>query len=221
MMRLLELAVFSREATAIAVQSGADRLELCLNYAEGGLTPNAELLQFSRDFPQMNMAAMLRNTSNSFVYTNDDKNTMRRELELLLQYPVTGVVFGGLTADGGADMDWVNEVVHACQHLETTFHRAFDQCRHPFKTIEQLKEAGVTRILSSAWKDKGMDTAVQLKEACGAELIYMPGGGVRASNIDLLLKAGFAEIHTAAITSSNDAMPDMEEVSQMATKIKS
>lgn len=44
-MTKIEVACFNEQSALIAAKEGADRIELCENYAEGGLTPNRETLE--------------------------------------------------------------------------------------------------------------------------------------------------------------------------------
>ena len=42
--QILEIACFNLESAIIAANSGADRIELCENYIEGGITPSEKLI---------------------------------------------------------------------------------------------------------------------------------------------------------------------------------
>lgn len=48
-------------------------------------------------------------------------------------------------------------MVELAHLMEVTFHRAFDQCRDPLSVLEQLKDTGVTRILTSGTKRTVME----------------------------------------------------------------
>ena len=49
MKNILELAVFNIQSALIAANGGADRIELCENYANGGTTPSYGILKTIRE----------------------------------------------------------------------------------------------------------------------------------------------------------------------------
>ena len=59
-MNQLEIACFSLDAITIAQENGADRIELCLDRAAGGITPPAEMVQVARALTTVALHVMIR-----------------------------------------------------------------------------------------------------------------------------------------------------------------
>lgn len=105
---------------------------------------------------------------------------------------VNGVVVGFLKANGEIDLDRTREIVDLAQPLEVTFHRAFDMCRDPLEALEQLKKAGITRILTSGARNtvmEGIELLAELVERAGDNLSIMPGCGVNDKTLGELMVA--------------------------------
>lgn len=214
-MPLLEIAVFSAEGARIAQDAGADRLEICTDYNNGGVTPDIETLENIGAFLTIPATVMIRPRPGNFIYSLSEIFGMMVSIEQCKILGFSGVVFGTLTEDNTLDLPALNELLGAANGLETTFHRAFDLCTDAEETILLLKNAGVKRILSAAWKEKGLDHAKKLNALAGDEIVYMPGGGIRKENVLQLAQSGFREIHSAAITDLASQLPDAKEIQAM------
>ena len=87
--------------------------------------------------------------------------------------------------------------------MSFTFHRAFDWVINPFESLNQLKNIGVDRILTSGQNtsaEKGIDRLIELKERADNSLSIMPGGGINSKNVKVFKNAGFKEVHSSAST---------------------
>ncbi len=65
-----------------------------------------------------------------------------------------GAVVGVLDTEGRIDINRMQVLMEIAQGMNITFHRAFDMCINPMLGLEQLKELGVARILTSATNNK-------------------------------------------------------------------
>lgn len=216
----LEIAVFSHPALKIAENSQADRLEICDNYASGGLTPSMEWLAAVREEIRKPALIMIRPHDRNFHYSPQEFEQMLKQVAHVSSLGFDGIVTGVLDSKLQPDLPMLRELRDAADEMEITFHRAFDLCPDPFQAIEVLSEAGLDRILSAAWNEKDLATAVEYHKFCGEEILYMPGGGIRSHNILQLRNAGFTEFHSAAITGP-ELLPDLAEIEKMQHALQS
>ncbi len=183
---LLEVPVFNINSAIIAANNGADRLELCENYANGGTTPSYGVLKMVREKINIPVNVLIVPTGGDFVYTNIEFEAMKQDILLCNQLGFNGVVLGILLEDGNIDIERTTELVELAFPLEVTFHRAFDRCIDPYKGLEDIISCGCKRILTSGQKADvvaGRNLLQELLVLANNRIIIMPGGGVKSSNI--------------------------------------
>ncbi|KAF8640472.1 hypothetical protein AX17_000135 [Amanita inopinata Kibby_2008] len=153
---------------------------------------------------------MVRPRTGDFVYSEDEILVMLEDIRVFKELGVRGVVVGALTAEGRVDVECMKRLVDEALPLEVCFHRAFDMTRNPEEALHDLASiGGVSRILTSG---HGKTAAVSLdtfktlyqarKELVENEpwgLCILPGSGINAENVKLLLESlvplGLREIH--------------------------
>jgi copper homeostasis protein len=198
---LVEIATSDFVTTAAAVEGGADRIELCANLAEGGVTPSLGSIRQCREKFRVLLYPIIRPRGGDFLYTDDEFRIMLNDVLFCKQTGCDGVVIGILLADGNIDIKRTAALVEAAYPLGVTFHRAFDRCRDPFETLEQLISIGCERILTSGQKPAapdGVELIAELNKAADDRIIIMPGSGVRKDNVkDLADKTGCIEFHSS------------------------
>lgn len=96
----------------------------------------------------------------------------------------------------------MKQIVEWAYPMKVTCHRVFDNTPDPFEALEAIINTGCERILTSGQKSKATDGASLIKELvqlASDRISIMPGGGVRASNLEKLVKVtGAKEYHSAA-----------------------
>jgi copper homeostasis protein len=198
---ILEIATSDFETTKSAVEGGADRIELCANLAEGGTTPSYATIKKCRESFTVQLYPIIRPRGGDFLYSNDEFEIMLLDVKLCKQLGCDGVVIGMLNKDGTIDAARTAQLVEAAYPLGVTFHRAFDRCKEPFEALEQLIQIGCERILTSGQQPAapdGVELIAQLNKAADERIIIMPGSGVRADNIKMLVqKTGCWEFHSS------------------------
>jgi len=199
---LLEIAVYSLEAAIIAQQAGADRIELCCAPAEGGLTPSAATLRFTRKFLKIPIHVMIRPREGDFCYTPKEFDSMLLDIAAAEISDIDGVVAGILNKDGSVDRGRMKLIVQAAGDMNVTCHRAFDMALDPFEAMETLIECGVKRILTSGGKQtaaESMELLAELVKRADNRIIIMPGSGINEHNIsEIATKTGVSEVHLSA-----------------------
>nr|MCA8956158.1 copper homeostasis protein CutC [Planctomycetota bacterium] len=205
-----ELCVDSAPGALAAQEGGADRIELCADLIEGGITPSAGAVQFVREQLSIPVMVLVRPRGGDFVYSATELEVMRRDIEMLRAAGVDGVVVGALRRDGTLDLDATRVFVAAARPMQVTFHRAFDMCIDPFAALEQLVELGVDRVLTSGQVDSAGDGLERIKDLvrrAAGRLSVMPGGGIDETNIARIAAQSEAhEIHVAALASFDSEM---------------
>jgi copper homeostasis protein len=207
---LIEVCVDTVESALAAQAGGADRIELCLALAEGGLTPTVGLLQEVRQRVSLPIMVMIRPRPADFCYSPEDFAVMRRDLLAAKELGADGVVLGLLQPDGTIDLDRSRELIQLAHPLPVTFHRAFDLTRDAGEALEQLVDLGAARILTSGQapdSEAGLDTLTQLVTQAGDRLAVMPGGGIREDNVAIILRRSRArEFHVSASVTQASSM---------------
>ncbi len=199
---LLEICVFNTATAIAAEQAGADRIELCENYANGGTTPSYGYLKTVREKISIPVFPMIRPRGGDYFHSADEIDIIRKDILLCKELGFEGVVFGLLNRDGSIDKENTAKLVEAAYPLEVTFHRAFDRCIHPYEALETLIACGCNRILTSGQEPKvteGLSMVKQLVEKADGRIIIMPGSGLNSSNVaSIIATAGVTEVHTSA-----------------------
>ena len=198
----LEIIGFNLASCLAAQQAGADRIELCDNYHEGGTTPCYGAIRAAREKLSIELYVMIRPRGGEFLYSAEEYAMMKDDIRLCRQLNCDGVVLGMLQADGTVDQDRCARLVEEAYPLGVTFHRAFDGTCDPFRSLEDIIGSGCERILTSGLQPtaaEGAGLISQLVERAGDRISIMPGSGVHAGNIlDLAGKTGAVEFHSSA-----------------------
>ncbi|HVZ95482.1 MAG TPA: copper homeostasis protein CutC [Chitinophagaceae bacterium] len=207
----LEIIGFTIDSCITAQRAGANRIELCDNYYEGGTTPSYAFIEAARKNLSIELYVMIRPRGGDFLYSADEFDIMKRNIEVCKKLGCDGVVMGLLHADGSIDKKRTAPLVEYAYPLGVTFHRAFDRTNDPFQALEDVIDMGCERILTSGLQPKATDGAAlikQLVQQADDRIIIMPGSGVTSQNILQLAEAtGATEFHSSASMFTADTMP--------------
>ena len=205
---LLEICCGSAEDVIEAAKGGADRAELNSNLFQGGLTPSIGALTIAKKYTNIPIMTMVRPRAGGFCYTNTEFEVACEDAEQLLAHGADGLVFGFLNADGSLDAARTKEFVRLAGDKTKVFHRAIDVAPDWKKTLEQLIELGVDRVLTSGQAPDafyGSDVIRQMIEFAQGAIQILPGGGVKLYNIDRVLEAtGCDQVHLGRTRSRTD-----------------
>jgi len=174
-------------------------LELCDALSDGGTTPSAGMIAACKATVSIPVFVMIRPRGGGFVYSDAERDVMRRDVVAARELGTDGVVIGGLRPDGTVDLALVRSLIEAAQELPVTFHRAFDLTPSLAESLDSLADAGVQRVLSAGGASTALDGATALAELvrqAGSRLVVMAGGGVREENVRTLVSvSGVREVH--------------------------
>ena len=201
---VLEVCAYSLEAAIAAQAGGADRVELCANPFEGGVTPSYGDIVLARQNLSLELYVLIRPRGGDFLYSPREFAAMKQDVQLCQRLGVDGVSLGILLSNGEIDRDRGRELVELARPMSVTFHRAFDMTVDPFAAMEEIISIGCKRILTSGQANSALQRASlirELVECAGGRIVVMAGGGVREENLAQLIAMTRAqEFHTSART---------------------
>lgn len=185
---MLEIIATSLQDAKEGLKGGAQRLELVSCLAEGGLTPSDGLIQSVLKLP-VEVAVMLRPFSKSFCYSEEDLTIMARDLMRMEEIGVDRVVIGALTQAGDVDTEFLKKLFNGSK-MKATFHRAIDESRDIFESLEKVSEIhNFTHVLSSGGPGNAIENMEVLKKMMDGPLRIIVGSGVDLENMERLTKA--------------------------------
>ena len=196
-----ELCSYSIEACYTAARLGVDRVEICASPAEGGVTPSMGLIKRACERPDIETSVMIRPRGGDFLYTDEEFELMKRDINYAREAGATGVVLGILTEDGRVDVERTRMLVEEAQGMDITFHRAIDMTRDYLQAVEDVISTGCTRILTSGGYNKAIDGAANIGRAvavAAGRIELMAGSGVAATNALQLAMTGVDALHFSA-----------------------
>jgi copper homeostasis protein len=198
---LFEACVDSVGAAVEAAAAGADRVELCSDLLEGGITPSAGLIEQVCLRIQIPVHVLIRPRGGDFCYVDAELAVMQTDIEHARRLGAAAVVFGILDPEGGVDTRRCAVLAERARPLRVTFHRAFDVARDPLGALEQLVELGVDALLTSGQEASALEGAPLLGELVRRAppgLQIVAAGGVTERNVARLVAAtGVPAVHAS------------------------
>ncbi|GAA3389482.1 copper homeostasis protein CutC [Cryptosporangium minutisporangium] len=203
-MTLVEICVDDVDGARIAEACGADRIELCADLLEGGITPSHGMLDaVVGATSRVGVQVLIRPRGGDFVYSADEVRVMRFDIRTFARYPRVGFVLSGLTPSGRVDVPALSELLAECGGAPVTFSRAFDQVDDQFEALDTLAGLGVRRVLTGGGPGtaaEGRDRLRALVEHADGRLAVLAGGSVRSPNVAALVAhTGVPEVHLRAM----------------------
>jgi copper homeostasis protein len=181
----LELCAASIEAITLAKSLDFDRIELCENLEQGGLTPSAGMISYALE-NGLDTHVLVRPRAGGFCYSPEEIAVMERDLAFCQQAGVQGVVVGILKSNFDLDTESLGTLKEKFPDFEWTFHRAFDESIDWKRSMDQLIKLGFHRILTSGFAshvDIGLPNLKEMRQYADGRIEIMAGGGVNAGNI--------------------------------------
>lgn len=195
---LLEVCVDTPAGLAAAIAGGADRIELCAALTLQGLTPVAGLMALASKAP-IPVYPMIRPRNGDFCYDARDLDAMKRDIDAVRTYGLSGVSIGASRPDGELDLEVLGALVEHARGLGLTLHRAFDLVADQSAALEIAIEMGFERVLTSGGEISalvGANRIAALVAQAKGRISILAGAGVRVSNVaDLVRSTGVREVH--------------------------
>jgi copper homeostasis protein len=201
---LIEVCVDSVSSAVAAERGGAERVELCSDLLEGGITPSLGLIEAVRSKVSIAVHPIIRPRPGDFCYSDQEFEIMCRDIELAKGADANGVVFGLLDASGNVDVLRTRELVELARPLAVTFHRAFDLSADFHRSLNDVCKIGAARLLTSGGEAdcvRGSETISQLVKLSNGRITIMAGGGITSANAaHIIERTGVREIHVGLAT---------------------
>lgn len=197
-----EACVANIESAIGAEAAGANRIELCNVLGAGGITPSYGIIEKVLELITIPVHVLIRPREGDFLYSNEEFESMIRDIEVCKDLGVAGIVTGILRENGNIDLERCRKLVTCANPMSMTFHRAFDLTADAFTSMEEIIQLGCNRILTSGQRATAFHGASfisgLIKQAQG-RITVMPGGGINENNIRSLRKiTGATEFHLSA-----------------------
>ncbi len=207
---LVEGCVDAIDAALEAARGGAGRIELCGELLQGGVTPSAGLIGAVRARATIPLFVLVRPRAGDFLYSDEELDVVRRDIEMARSLGADGVVLGALTADGDVDVARLRPLVALARPMAVTFHRAFDFTRDQDAALDALMQIGVDRVLTSggaATALEGAESLARLVERAGDRIVVLAGGSITAESVaDVVRHSGVREVHVRGAGHVRSAM---------------
>ena len=198
---VIEICCSSISSVKNAINYGANRIELCQDLRNDGITPSKRLLNSAIKISTKPINVLIRPRIGDFFYSSEEIKLIEYEIKQIKSLPINGIVIGILNRENDLPINVLKKLAQIIKPLDLTFHRAFDIVNNPIKSMNTLIDIGFDRILTSGQSDtaeKGLKMLLELKEKANGKISIMPGGGINENNCHIFLKNGFNEIHLSA-----------------------
>jgi copper homeostasis protein len=195
---LLEVCVDDPAGFHAAVEGGADRIELCSSLSVGGLTPSPGFMAFAAKAARPSRA-MIRPRVGSYIFSEDEIDMMRRDIDAARAAGLAGVVIGANLPSGQLDETTTARLAQHAAGLELTLHRSVDLMPHPLEAVDIAIGLGFRTILTSGGQLKapdGMETIAAMVAKAGDRLEILGGSGLNPGNVvSFIKKTGVKAVH--------------------------
>lgn len=182
---MLEVIAQSVEDAKAIESGGAGRIELVSGISVGGLTPSYGMIEKVVSAVKIPVNVMVRPHGYHFEYKPSDIEVMKRDIQLISELGVSGIVLGVLENQNiheQALKDLISEL-----DCHVTFHRAIDETDDVLEAYKKVCQHKVTQVLTSGGPGKAEDNMKVLDKLYA----HMPdklliGSGITLNNIGAL-----------------------------------
>ncbi|WP_297099402.1 copper homeostasis protein CutC [uncultured Draconibacterium sp.] len=195
-----EACVESFLEAKVAQAKGANRIELCSDLANDGLTPNFEMMKKACSELEIPVMVMARPRGGNFVHSAHEVEAMKAAIDQAKEAGAAGVVFGLLTPDNKIDEANTRLLAKYAEPLPVTFHKAIDEMEDPVEGVRVLKTIpNIKRILSSGGKAtalEGQEVIRKMIAEAEEKIIILVAGKVTVENVSEIQQiTGTTELH--------------------------
>ena len=196
---LFELCVETLNAALTAERGGADRIELCARLDLSGITPDERLITATLKALSIPVHVLIRPRGGNFVYSAEEFDQMRRQLQHVKETGAAGVAMGILLPDGRIDVERSRELVELARPMKVTFHRAVDETPDLGAALEEVIKTRADCLLTSGGAPNvlaGITQLAQLVKRAGDRIQIMAGGGLELAAMgEILERTGVRCLH--------------------------
>ena len=191
-----EICVSTPVDVAIALEAGADRVELCGHWECGGLTPTTASVRASPSIG-IPVRALIRPRAGNFVYNATEKELIIAEALDCLDSGADMIVVGGLDESGNVDEHLLEMLCEKISSEVMVFHRALDVSNNPLESAKVLRNFEINAVLSSGGAPAAGLGIGLLGDLSQLGLEVIAGGGVRLEDVITLGEVGVEAVHAS------------------------
>ncbi|MFM9142430.1 MAG: copper homeostasis protein CutC [Bacteroidota bacterium] len=232
-----ELACFDQESVRLGCRLGVERLELCSQRSQEGLTPDESTVEAAlqnRTKEQTRILVMLRPDADDGDGSDSKVRQIADTIHCWKNEGVDGFVVGFGVHHPQEDTWNLNkpllkQIIAMAPGKEWVFHRLVDRLHEPHQALGDLQAMGFRRVLSSggsATAYEGWDRLMAWQKAY-PQLELLAGGGLRYSTVRALHSRFPREanwplggLHSSCILPGSDTASEVE-LSQILDLIRS
>ena len=197
---IIEVCIESIEGLNTAKKFNLDRIEICGDLNNDGLTPETNFQKNAEEYFLNDRYIMIRPHFKSFQYCISDVKIMKESILIASKFNPKGVVFGALNEANEIDIKTNEQLINHAKNLnlKCTFHRAFDICNDPIKSFNKIKSMGFDWLLTSGQQstaEKGIPILKKLVELKDDKIKILAGGGISVQNCKKFKSIGIDGIH--------------------------
>ena len=171
---VIEVCVENINEALRAESLGATRVELCENLKVGGTTPSAGQIAVAKKLLKIPIMVLIRPRGGNFIFSNNEIEIMKRDIEICRDMGIDGVVIGALTKEHTIDRVLIEELINIARPMEITFNKAIDKTFTILEEFRELIKLDIDRVLTSG----GAKTAIDGKEIIN-EMVSIANGKVK------------------------------------------
>lgn len=146
---MLEVGARTLDDVLAAERGGANRVELYSSPLEGALTPSAGLIKAASELVNdLLLFVMIRPRAGDFLYSENEFETMRRDVEIAVEMGADGIMCGILKSDGNLDLKRMEDLKRRSAGKKFILHRAFDFSANPMRSLNDAVSLGCDYILT-------------------------------------------------------------------------
>ena len=195
---MIECCANSITSALIGIKAGANRIELCSDLKNGGVTPKYSDIEKLRNLTNINLHVLILPIANKFICSKEDLKKIIKDIEFCKSIGIDGVVIGAINEDRSIDITKTKKMVDVARPMKVTFHRAFDTCLDLENNLEDIIKTGCDYLLTSGQfsnVNKGLKNIAQLIKISKNRITILAGGGVNYKNIHELYALGVRQFH--------------------------
>lgn len=199
---LLEVIALDATDARVAVDGGADRLELVSSMQFSGFNPSLEAFTSIRSAVNVPLRVMIRLRDGFLTGGPGSVSALATSVKQLREEGADEFVMGWLDANGAVDLAALETVLEALEGAPWTFHKAIDKAADRDAVYAAIRPLpGLDTVLTSggpfpAAQGIGVLAAEAAREAADPNgLSLLVGGGLKLTDVAALRTAGLTGFH--------------------------
>lgn len=213
----IEICASTIQSAVNAKAGGATRIEICDNLEGGGTTPSYATIEYCVKELGLETNVLVRPRAGDFFYSEEEFAVICKDVEMCKQLGANSVVVGFLKENGELDAERLENVVRIASPMKVVCHRAFDACVNKKEAIEQIINAGCSKVLTSGGapiSEEGIEGLAKIVKQVNGRIGVIAASGVTSENvIKIVNESGVKEVHSPCkILIDNYSLTSVKEV---------